>query len=96
MPATAARMVEHVARERLSARPGEGPVGRRQADRVELFLGPPPDRHRLVGDVSMTSGTSGTGRRRVLARMKALRSAIMLSFRGGGGAGYNGGAGGGR
>ena len=51
LPATIAGIVEHVARERLSARPGEGPVGRRQADCAELLLGLLPDRHRLVGDV---------------------------------------------
>ena len=51
LPATMPRIVEHIARERLSARPGEGPVGRRQADGVELLLGLLPDRHRLVGDV---------------------------------------------
>src|SRR6188472_3000271 len=38
-------------RERLTARPGEGPVGRRQAEGVQLFLGLLPDRNGLFGDV---------------------------------------------
>ena len=49
------RVVEHVARQRLAARPGEGPIGRRQAHGVEFFLGLLPDRHRLFGDVAAKS-----------------------------------------
>ena len=45
------RAVEHVARQRLPARPGEGPERRRQPDRAELLLGPLPQGGRLVGDV---------------------------------------------
>ena len=44
------RMVERVARERLPARPGEGPERRRQAHRAEFLLGLLPDRHGLVGE----------------------------------------------
>ena len=73
-------MVEHVARERLPARPGKRPIGRWQADRLQLFLGLLPDRHSFVGDVERNLRHMRHGLSRVFARMKALRSEIMLAL----------------
>jgi hypothetical protein len=44
-------IVEHVARQRLAARPGEGPEGRRQPDLAQFFFRLLPHRHRLVGEM---------------------------------------------
>src|SRR5271165_431468 len=49
-------MVEDVAGERLSARPGEGPERRRQTHLAELLLGLLPDRHGLVGEAELDLG----------------------------------------
>jgi hypothetical protein len=42
------RMIENVARERLTARPRERPEGRRQSDFAEVFFRLFPQRRRLV------------------------------------------------
>ena len=55
-------MVEHVAGERLAARPGEGPERRRQAHRAELLLGLLPDRHGLVRESQAGSRASAAAR----------------------------------
>ena len=44
-------MVEHIAGERLSASPGEGPEGRRQPDGAEFVLGLLPQGGCLVGEM---------------------------------------------
>src|SRR6266446_5617595 len=44
-------MIEHIARQRLPARPGKGPERWRQPDGAELFFGAVPERHGLVGHV---------------------------------------------
>ena len=45
------RIVEEVARQRLPARPGEGPVGRRHVHFPQLLLGLAPDRQRFLGQM---------------------------------------------
>ena len=45
------RVVENVPSERLAARPGEGPIGRRQAARLQLGFGHLPQRQNLAGEV---------------------------------------------
>ncbi len=50
-PADQRRVVENVTRKRLAARPGEGPEGRRQTDRVEFGFGLVPDFGRFIGAV---------------------------------------------
>ena len=47
------RTLLDVARERLPARPGEGPERRRQADFAQVLLGLAPELDRLVGEMEL-------------------------------------------
>ena len=49
-------LVEQMARQRLTARPGEGPERRRQAHFAEFLLGLAPQRHGLVGEMQPQLG----------------------------------------
>ena len=49
-------MIEDVARQRLPAGPGKGPVGRRQAGAVEEFLGGVPERRHLARQMEAQLG----------------------------------------
>ncbi len=73
------RMIEHEARERLTARPGKGPEWWRQALLAELLLRLLPDRQAFLGEVELHFGHERWGEERVLARMKVARSWIALS-----------------
>ena len=50
------RMIQEVARQRLAARPGEGPERRRQPDRLEFGLGLLPQRRRFLGQMEADLG----------------------------------------
>ena len=60
-PSKGLAMVEHVAGERLTAGPCEGPERRRQAHFAEFLLGLLPDRHRLVGEPEPEFGNERRG-----------------------------------
>ena len=49
-------MIQQMPRQRLPARPCEGPEGRRQADLAQLLLGLQPERRRLRGEVQHDFG----------------------------------------
>src|SRR5690606_5859122 len=57
-------MVENVAGEALAAGPGEGPVGRWQADLGQLLLGLQPEIVRLVGEMEADFGNVWRGDQR--------------------------------
>ena len=66
-PRTSVGMIEHVARQRLAAGPGEGPIRRRQPGLRQRRLGrlPQPAGHLASRDGTRISGTSGARRARV-------------------------------